>query len=384
MNIAMICTEKLPVPPVAGGAVQLYIEGILPYLSANHDITVYSIRYPGLPEEEVRDGVNYVRLPGKSDTTYMESLKSAVSKSHDLVHVFNRPRTILALMDVLPDTRLSLSLHNEMFHPGKISAGDGARCIERVEFINTVSKFIANGVKNRFPAAENKLHVVYSGADDRVYRTNWSPEGLANRKELRAKLGLGDGRVVLFVGRLSKKKGVHVLLNAMKKVAEKNPDTALVVIGSKWYGKNDSDDYTRFIANLASSLTVPIVFTGFIPPAHIPAYFNIGDVFVCASQWNEPLARVHFEAMAAGLPIVTTDRGGNAEVVGDHVNGLVIEDCMDTSVMAECISYLLQNPEVAAAMGCNGRMQAETRFNWKRVADEIFQGVLEPGEDGPS
>lgn len=384
MNIGMICTEKLPVPPVAGGAVQLYIEGVLPYLSANHDITVYSIRYPGLPDEEVKDRVNYIRLPGKSDTVYIESLKSAVSGNHDLVHVFNRPRTVLSLTEALPGVRLSLSLHNEMFHPGKITTEDGARCVERVEFINTVSKFIANGVKNRFPAAEKKLRVVYSGADDRVYKTNGSPEGLLNRKELKAKLGLGDRKVVLFVGRLSKKKGVHVLLNAMKKVTEKNPDVALVVIGSKWYGKNDADEYTRYVMNLAGSLTVPIIFTGFIPPAYIPAYFNIGDVFVCASQWNEPLARVHFEAMAAGLPIVTTDRGGNAEVVEDHVNGLVIEDYMDTSIMAEYINYLLQNPEAAADMGRKGRLQAEARFNWRRVADEIFRTVLEPEEGEPS
>jgi len=52
----------------------------------------------------------------------------------------------------------------------------------------------------------------------------------------------------------------------------------------------------------------------------------VGDIFVCASQWNEPLARIHYEAMAAGLPIITTDRGGNAEIFEDNVNGIIIKD----------------------------------------------------------
>jgi len=51
----------------------------------------------------------------------------------------------------------------------------------------------------------------------------------------------------------------------------------------------------------------PVVFTGFIPPSEIPPYYNVGDIFVCASSGMSP-ARIHYEAMAAGLPIITTDR----------------------------------------------------------------------------
>ena len=376
MNIAMICTEKLPVPPIAGGAVQLYIEGVLPYISKQHRITVYSIQYPGLPDKEIRDNVRYIRIPGKTVTMYVNSLKARVDKAYDLVHVFNRPRTILSLMDTLPDTRLSLSLHNEMFHPEKISLEDGARCIERVEFINTVSKFIAGRVKTRFPSAEVKTNVVYSGANMTDYKPNWSVEGALNKLQLKKKFGIEDKRVVLFVGRLSQKKGVHVILNAMKKVMESNPKTALVIVGSKWYGKNDSDDYTRSIMTLSKSLPGPIIFTGFIPPHSIPALYNLGDIFVCASQWNEPLARVHFEAMAAGLPIITTDRGGNAEVVDGYGNGMVIEEYKDCNIMAENINFLLKNPVKALEMGKRGRLLVEKKFNWERVANEIFKPAI--------
>ncbi|OGO80258.1 MAG: glycosyl transferase family 1 [Clostridiales bacterium GWC2_40_7] len=373
MKLALVCTEKLPVPPIAGGAVQLYIDGILPYLSKKHEITVYSISYPGLPNEETVDKVKFIRVPGRTETMYLESLKSALDSSFDLIHIFNRPKSVLSLSEQLPGVSFSLSLHNEMFHPEKIPYNDAVRCVERVEFINTVSRFIADGVKYRIPQAEEKLRVVYSGVDLQKHKTNWSQEGMQNRLRLKKQLNLDCSNIVLYVGRLSIKKGVHVLLNAMKTVMEKSPDTALVIVGSKWYGKNETDDYGISLQTLSQSLSGSIAFTGFIPPSKIPDYFNLGDVFVCASQWNEPLARVHYEAMASGLPIITTNRGGNAEVIESLGNGIVIDDYKDPEVMADKISYLLDNPAEAELMGRRGRKLAMEIFSWERVAREVIK-----------
>ena len=373
MKLALICTEKLPVPPIAGGAVQLYIEGILPYLSTTHKVTVYSISYPGLPNEETVNNVKYIRVSGKTETNYLESLKAALDNSFDLIHVFNRPKYVLFLSAGLPGVKFSLSLHNEMFHPDKISYEDAVSCVEKVEFINTVSRFIADSVKYRVIQAEKKLRVVYSGVDLQKHKTNWSQEGIQNRLRLKKQLNLDCSNIVLYVGRLSIKKGVHVLMNAMKTVMEKSPDTALVIIGSKWYGKNEISDYVRSLRILSESLSGPIAFTGFIPPSKIPEYFNLGNMFVCASQWKEPLARVHYEAMASGLPIITTNRGGNAEVVQNLGNGIVIDDYKDPEVMAEKITYLLNNPKEAELMGRRGRKLAMERFSWERVASEVIK-----------
>lgn len=372
MKIALICTEKLPVPPLAGGAVQLYIDGILPYLSSRHMITVFSIQYPGLPDEEIKDNVTYLRVPGKTESIYLKNIQSKLDDTYDLVHVFNRPRFVLALKTVLPDTKFSLSVHNEMFLPDKISQTDGETCINSVEFINTVSRFIANGIKQRFPAAEDKLRVVYSGANVQEYKTVWSQEGMANKTRLKEKYGLTDHKIVLFVGRLSSKKGVHILLKAMKKVMDSDPKVALVIVGSKWYGKNEIDDYIRSLFAYSQTLPGPIIFTGFVPPSEVPQFFNFGDLFICASQWNEPLARVHYEAMAAGLPIITTDRGGNGEVVEGYGNGIIVEKYNDPDCFADCIESLLNDPDKLLDMGRRGRMLAEVTFNWERVAGEIF------------
>lgn len=372
MKIALICTEKLPIPPVAGGAVQLYIDGIAPFLAAKHDITVFSIQYPGLPAKETIGSIKHIRLPGGTNTIYINSLKGALDRSFDLIHVFNRPRYILELMQVLPDVRFSLSLHNEMFHPEKITDEDALRCIKKVEFINTVSRYIADTVKARFPQAAEKLRVVYSGADTQSYKPAWSPEGRRDRLALKEKYGVQDRKIVLFVGRFSPKKGVHLLIDAVKKVMLTNPGIVLVIVGSKWYGSNDVDDYTKTLQASAKLLPGRVIFTGFLPPDQVCRYYSMADVFVCASQWNEPLARVHYEAMAAGLPIITTNRGGNAEVINGFGNGIVLEDYSNAESMANSISYLLSSPSKCQEMGKRGRAMAEQYFNWERVAGEVF------------
>lgn len=374
MRIALVCTEKLPVPPVAGGALQLYLDGILPYLSRKHEITVYCVRHPKLMDEEILNDVRFIRLPAIPKEIYIDNVVNCIEDEYDLVHVFNRPKWIGPLSEKLPNTKLSLSLHNEMFRPGKISSQEAEACINRVEFINTVSKFIAVGVEQFYPNAADKLRVVYSGADIESYKTCWSLEGKKNRKRLKEKYGLSNYKIVLFVGRVNEKKGVDVLLRAMKIVMDHNSKAALVVIGSKWFGENEINEYTKLLHEIATKLRGPIVFTGFLPPDQVREHYNMADVFVCPSQWNEPLARVHYEAMAAGLPIITTNRGGNAEVVEGYGNGLIVSDYANPVVLSNNIRYLLRNPTLARSMGNKGRRLAVERYNWARVASDVLKG----------
>lgn len=372
MKIALICTEKLPVPSIAGGAIQQYIDGILPYLASKHDVTVFSVEHPDLLPYEVKSNVEYIRVPGKTAVEYIANIKKTIKNGFDLIHIFNRPLWVISLSEIFPYTKISLSLHNEMFHPEKISNANANYCINRVEFINTVSKFIADGVKSLYPAAANKLRVVYSAADIDIYKPNWSDEGRMNKALLKKKYNLGNYKIVLNVGRLSEKKGTHILINAVKSLMNYRKDVALVIVGSKWYGANKEDDYTRTLHDLSKTLTGPVIFTGFLPPSEIPKYYNMGDVFACCSQWNEPLARVHYEAMAAGLPIITTNRGGNGEVVIGLNNGMVVDDYKNPQVFMNYINYLLNNPELALQMGKSGRTLTEEKFNWKRVSDDLL------------
>lgn len=371
MKIAFICTEKLPVPPILGGAVQIYIEGVLPFLSRQHEITVFCLRNEALPDEEEKNGVKYIRVAGKDRSEYVRNIALKLDDSYDLIHVFNRPRWVVSLSKKLPNTNFSLSLHNEMFHEEKIPRDMALSCINKVEFITTVSNFIAEGVVRLFPEAKDKIYTVYSGVDINKFKPVISEEDIQNKNILKEKLGLTDKKVVMFVGRLGIKKGADKLIAAMKLVMERRSDAALLIIGSKWYGSNTADDYTKSVTALSKTLNGPVIFTGYLPHDVVPAYYNIGDIFVCPSQWREPLARVHYEAMAAGLPIITTNRGGNKEVVEGFDNGVVVYDYSNPAALAEQIILLLDNPTKALAMGVQGRKLAEERYSWSRVADEL-------------
>ncbi len=372
MKIAMICTEKLPIPPIRGGAIQQYIDAVLPFIQEKHDVTVFSVEDPGLPQEEDNRHIHIIRVSGMQKQDYINNVISHMKDNYDLIHVFNRPQWVNTIAEAFPNTAISLSIHNEMFLPSKISKSDGEKCIARVKFITTVSRFIAEGIKKLYPEAASKLRPVYSGVDIHRYQPVWSDEAMQIREQLKTKYGLTDKKVVLYVGRLSPKKGAHILIKAVGKVLMTHPDTALVLVGSKWYGENQEDSYVRQVKQMVQDLDTNIVMTGFIPPKEVISHYYLGDAFVCASQWREPLARVHYEAMAAGLPIITTDKGGNAEVVRGAGNGIVLSEYNQPQAFADAITYLFDQPSIALEMGKAGRKLTEEKYSWERVAADLI------------
>jgi spore coat protein SA len=184
---------------------------------------------------------------------------------------------------------------------------------------------------------------------------------------------LQNHKTILYVGRLTPKKGTHIVLDAMNSVMKSHPNTALMIIGSKWYGGNEPNEYIDLLKKSSKELKGPVIFTGFLSPYEIPKYYSIGDIFVNLSQWREPLARVHYEAMAAGLPIITTNRGGNAEVMKEGVNGFILNDYENPRVLEKYIVHLLDNKELALKLGVNGRKLAEEKYNFNRLANDLLK-----------
>ncbi|MFD0676135.1 MULTISPECIES: glycosyltransferase family 4 protein [unclassified Paenibacillus] len=375
MKIAFICTEMMPVPPIRGGAIQILIDGVVPHISNKHDLTIYCIADLELPAREVVKGVEYIRVPSED---YVFNVAKELVKKHaeknmyDVIHVFNRPRDLLVYKAAMPNSRFVVSLHNEMFREGKISSEMGLLAIKAVDKIMTISNYIGQTVIARFPSAKSKVKTVYSGINLKKYKPVWDEEGQIVRKELRKKYGVENKEVVLFVGRLSAVKGPDILIKAMMKVIQEHKDAVLVIVGSKWFHDERIDDYGRSIRQLAESLGKErVIFTGFIPPSEIPSHFLIGDIFVCSSQWQEPLARVHYEAMGAGIPVITTNRGGNAEIIEHCKNGILIEDYTNPLAFANAISWLLSNPAEALSIALQGRLFVESNFGFEHAARRL-------------
>jgi spore coat protein SA len=374
MNILMICTEKLPVPNIRGGAIQTYICGVSHLLSQHHQITIISRTDHDLPNEEHVDGIRYVRI--ESDgllDVYKEGIVQFLSQTqerYDIIHIFNRPKLVLPISEITPSSRIILSMHNDMFMPEKISREEGTAVIEKTETIVTISKYIGQTIVHYYPQAEAKIHPIYSGVDLSRFAP-WTESITARRARdaIRSKYNLGSKKVILFAGRLSRNKGPHVLVKAMSHI--KHSDAVLVIVGAAWYSDNSISDYIAYTRSLADKSPIPVITTGYVEADEIHNWFCAADVFVCTSIWEEPLARVHYEAMAAGLPFITTARGGNPEIILNQ-NGLLVENPEDPLEYANHLNDLFSNMKASKEMGLRGRRLVEEHFTWEQVAKNIL------------
>lgn len=372
IDLTLVCTEKLPVPPIRGGAIQTYLAGVLPFLAARARLRVICRTDPLLADCEEQDGVEWVRLEADG---YADRVRSFL-RDHpcERILIYNRPQLAAAVADSVPGSRIFLSLHNEMMAPDRIEQAEAERLLARLDRVICISDFIRDGIRRFYPTWREKALTIRSGVDLAAFQPGWAaPEA---RAAVRQQLGLTDRRVILHVSRLSPKKGNHLVLAAMEAVLEACPDAALLLVGSRWYGSNDPDEYAGSILAAAARLGPGARITGWVPPSALPPYFLAADLFVCASQWAEPLARVHYEAMAAGLPILTTDRGGNGEVVQDGVNGRFVRPYDQAEAYAEQMIALLRDPAERERLGRAGRAQAEAQHGWRQVGERLAETVL--------
>jgi len=373
VKVLLISTEKLPVPPVRGGAIQTYIQGVAPYLSERHDLTVLGRDDPQLPSLEQIGKIRYVRVPGGLFDIYRDHVVRFLSnETFDVIHIFNRPRLVHPVRNAQPGARIILSMHNDMFFSDKITPPEAETAIAETDRIITISNYIGQTISQLYPQAAPKLRTIYSGVDLNRFVPWYSEQARPIRDSLRAQYHLQGKKVILFAGRLSPKKGADVLLRAMPELARQYNAIALVLIGGKWYSDNKISDYVAYLRSLAARSPVPVITTGYIPQQEIHKWFTAGDIFVCPSQWQEPLARVHYEAMASGLPIITTARGGNPEVIIPGVNGLVVQQPENPMAFVEALMTLLSDETLCRRMGEAGRKLAQERYTWERVANEII------------
>lgn len=369
MKIAFVCTENLPSPAVKGGAIQVLIDGIVPILSKKHEITIFSVTDPSLPKKEKVGNIQYIRVPYQY---YSREITKQLAKSEfDIIQVYNRPKAVLRYKEVAPNSKFVLSLHNDVMREAKISPELGSKVIEACDHILTISNYIRQQILRRFPEAKQKITVAYSGINIHEFSPIWSSHIQPIRQHYREKYGVENQKVILFAGRLCKSKGPHLLIQAMKSLLKKHSDAVLVIAGGKWFSDNSKNFYVNYLHQLAKPLNNKVIFTKFIPSQEIPKFFLIADIFVCSSQWEEPLARVHYEAMAAGLPIITTNRGGNTEVISHMKNGFVIEEYNQPSAFVEAIDHLLTSPKLTSQLVKTGRLLVEENFQYKHTVERI-------------
>jgi len=180
--------------------------------------------------------------------------------------------------------------------------------------------------------------------------------------------------IILFVGRLAEKKGVHHLISAMPSVVASFPTAKLLIIGS---GPEKNS-----LVSLANRLQLQknISFLDSIPNSELPKYYSSADVFVlpsivARSGDTEGLGVVLLEALASGLPAIASDVGGIPDVIINKKTGLLVAQ-KSTVSLATAILNLLNNKKLQKTLIKNGKRHINNNFSWK-VVSKKFSDVYE-------
>jgi D-inositol-3-phosphate glycosyltransferase len=199
-----------------------------------------------------------------------------------------------------------------------------------------------------------------------------------DRDEARRKIGYSAGRLLLFVGRLERLKGVEVAIRALALLRDRaHDDVRLLIVGEDSREGDESEkDRLKEVA-AAAGVRDHVDFLGSVAHHELPFFYSATDVCVMPS-YSESFGLVGLEAQACGRPVVGSGVTGLRSVVRDEVTGYLL-DSHDPAMYAERIGRLLDNPELALQMGRRGRLLAQ-RFSWSRTADRLqalFDGVVE-------
>lgn len=192
----------------------------------------------------------------------------------------------------------------------------------------------------------------------------------------RAGLGLAaDGRVLLFVGRIQRLKGIEVLLRAFSMLQD--IQARLVVVGGRPNTTHESREIGR-LEQLAARLgiTERVLFAGAVPHAELPMYYAAADVTVMPSSY-ESFGLVAVESLACGRPVVATRVGGLRTIVRDGETGLLVP-WRDPAMFAEALRSVLLDDRLRARMGAAAPASV-ARFSWDRIGDEhlaVYEDVL--------
>lgn len=160
---------------------------------------------------------------------------------------------------------------------------------------------------------------------------------------------------VLFVGYVSERKGIRALVEAWRRLAL--PDAELVVVGGA----------DAVGARLLGELEGGCRRVGLVPRAAVPQLFASSDVFAFPSR-AEGSALVTYEALAAGLPVVTTPQSGS--VVRDGVDGFLV-DPLDVDALADRLRRLHADAALRRRLGASGRALVESRYTWAHYRERV-------------
>ncbi len=392
-KIMVIISGGLPLPSVKGGAVETLIDMFLDENenTKKYDFETYS-KYDELAIKVARK-YNYCKFNYIKTNTFCYKIERIVrsflhkklklpvdfvfvsrvlkdirkrKKNYDLIIVENNASLVNSLAKIF-NGKIILHLHNDNLNINEINA---VETFKNCKSIYTVSNYI----KSRVETIEknDKIVTLYNGIDINKFRKNVDYK---NRNLLRIKYGIGaDDFVFIFSGRVCADKGVEELVKAFNMTRSEFQNVKLLIVGGSFFSSKRKTNYIKKLINLADQYKEDIIFTGYVSYDEMNLIYNMADVQVVPSMFDDPCPLTVIEGMVMGLPQIVTQSGGIPEEVTDK-NAIIVDRNNIVLELREAMARLINNKELRKVMAKNSLERAKN-FDMK-IYNQKFYKLLE-------
>ncbi len=228
--------------------------------------------------------------------------------------------------------------------------------LKACDAVIAVSKDMADDLRRHYGIPASQLHIIHNGVDASAFKRRENPAVL-ERLDIKRPY-------ILFLGRLTRQKGVFDLLEAYRSLQS---EVKLVLVTGPPDTEGLVDEVSRAIRGLKGVRWINRIVTH----EEAVALYSSCEAFICPSRY-EPFGIINLEAMACERPVVATEVGGIKEVVVNKETGLLVPP-ENPRKLAEGISAILRNRREAEDMGRRGRKRVEELFTWEKVAEKTYK-----------
>ncbi len=246
--------------------------------------------------------------------------------------------------------------------------------IEMADAIIAVSEETKVDVLNHFDVDENKIQVIYNGIDLKEYQFTTSTSTLDE-------YGIDKNKpILLFVGRITRQKGIIHLVNAIKYIRK---DVQIVLCAGAPDTPEIAEEMKQSVAEAKKGRNHIFWIEKMLSKPEIIQLYSHADVFCCPSIY-EPFGIINVEAMACKTAVVASSVGGIKEVVVHNETGILVQVAQQKEApfepvdpdqfsrdLAAGVNKVIENPELKNRMALAGRKRAEEKFDWVAIAKEV-------------